>query len=231
MKQKFSHIFFDLDHTLWDYDTNARKVLFDLYYEFELNEHIRHNADKFLEIYFRTNDGLWHDYNQGRIKKETIRDERFNMVLRNCGSIDFSRSMEMSDYFLHHCPRQKTVMPDAVMILDYLSKKYRMSIITNGFDDVQEVKLKSCGLDKFFDHVFTSETIGVKKPAPEIFEYALTRVDVDKSEALMIGDNPKTDILGAQNAGITPLLYNPTGRIKSECQLQVKHLTELMALL
>lgn len=231
MKLKFTHLFFDLDHTLWDYDTNARKVLSDLYVEFELDKMIRYSSEQFLKIYLKTNDGLWHDFNQGRIQKETIRNERFNLVLTNCGSTDLSRSIEMSEYFLHHCPRQKAVMPDALMTLDYLSKKYEMSIITNGFDDVQAIKLKACGLDRFFDHIFTSETIGIKKPSPEIFHHALEKVKADRSEALMIGDNPKTDILGARNAGITPLLYNPTGQIKSECQLQIKHLTELMALL
>ncbi|WP_421873541.1 YjjG family noncanonical pyrimidine nucleotidase [Marinoscillum sp.] len=230
MKQ-FSYLFFDLDHTLWDYDTNARKVLTALYHEFELNSQIKHGPDRFLEIYFKTNDGLWHDYNQGRITKEVIRNDRFKMVLSNCGGADHSRALEMSDYFLTNCPRQPGVMPGTKMTLDYLKKKYPMSIITNGFDDVQEVKLKACGLHGYFDHVFTSETIGVKKPNPEIFEYALQVLGIPKESVLMIGDNPKTDIQGATNAGITPVLYNPTGRIKSECELEIKSLSELMTLL
>lgn len=229
--KKFSYLFFDLDHTLWDYETNARKVLTDLYHHFQLNEVIRHGSERFLEIYFKTNDGFWHDYNQGRITKETIRNDRFNTVMTNCGASNYSHGLEMSDYFLEHCPRQKVVMPDALMTLNYLSKKYKMSIITNGFDDVQEVKMKASGLDRYFEHVITSETIGVKKPSPEIFAHALEKVGVAKEEALMIGDNPKTDIWGAKNAGLTPLLYNPTGRIKSECELEIKHLRELMTLL
>ena len=229
--KKFTYLFFDLDHTLWDYDTNAKTVLTNLYHHFELGSVIRHGPERFLEIYFKTNDGLWHDYNQGRITKEVIRNDRFDMVMTNCDASGYDRGLEMSDYFLGNCPRQKVVMPDAIMALDYLGKKYRMSIITNGFDDVQEVKMKASGLDKYFEHVITSETIGVKKPNPEIFEHALEKVGVLKEDALMIGDNPKTDIWGAQNAGITPLLYNPTGRIKSECELEIKHLRELMTLL
>ena len=229
--RKFSYLFFDLDHTLWDYETNARKVLLDLYLHFELEKEIKHGPERFLEIYFKTNDGLWHDYNQGRITKEDIRNDRFRLVLQNCGGSDHTRVLEMSDYFLEHCPRQSAVMPETIMALNYLSQKYRMSIITNGFDDVQKVKLKAAGLDKYFEKVFTSETIGVKKPSPEIFEHALEVLGVPKEETLMIGDNPKTDILGAQNAGITPLLYNPSGKIKSECELEIKSLAELMTLL
>ena len=229
--RRFSYLFFDLDHTLWDYETNARKVLMDLYLHFELGQVIRHGHERFLEIYFKTNDGLWHDYNQGRITKEDIRNERFKLVLKNCGGSDHSQALEMSDYFLDHCPRQSVVMPETKMTLNYLASKYRMSIITNGFDDVQEIKLKASGLNGYFEQVFTPETIGVKKPSPEIFEHALEVLGVTKEASLMIGDNPKTDILGAQNAGITPLLYNPTGRIKSECELEIKSLSELMTLL
>ncbi|HCX22689.1 MAG TPA: noncanonical pyrimidine nucleotidase, YjjG family, partial [Cytophagales bacterium] len=192
---------------------------------------IRHGPKRFLEIYFKTNDGLWHDYNQGRITKEVIRNDRFDMVMSNCGADSYEHGLKLSDYFLANCPRQPGLMPDTLMILNYLSRKYRMSIITNGFDDVQEIKMKASGLDKYFEHVITSETIGVKKPNPEIFTHALEKVDVRPEDALMIGDNPKTDIWGAQNAGITPLLYNPTGRVKSDCELEIKHLRELMTLL
>lgn len=229
--RKFSYLFFDLDHTLWDYDANARTVLLDLYNHFKLHQQIRHGAERFLEIYFRTNDGLWHDYNQGRITKDIMRTKRFDLVMTNCGAEGYEYGTRMSEYFLEHCPRQKGVMPGTKMVLDYLVKKYRMSIITNGFDDVQFIKLKASNLDHYFEHVFTSETIGVKKPNPEIFQYALQQVGCSNENVLMIGDNPKTDILGAQNAGITPLLYNPTGQIKSECELEIKHLSELMTLL
>lgn len=227
----YTHIFFDLDHTLWDYDLNARKVLNDLYREFELGKQMPAGPDRFAEVFFRTNDTLWQQYNLGLIDRDEIRLQRFGKVLEKLGVADAGNTQEMNEYFLYHCPRQRGVVEDAPMVLDYLRKKYHLSIITNGFDDVQSVKLKACGLDGFFSHVFTSETTGHKKPSREIFDHAVLEVKATAGTALMIGDNHSTDVMGARNAGITPLLYNPGGRVKSDCQLQVQHLSELMRFL
>ncbi|RED93621.1 YjjG family noncanonical pyrimidine nucleotidase [Marinoscillum furvescens] len=226
-----THIFFDLDHTLWDYDTNARAVLQDIYTRYEVSRLTTLDVDGFITHFFQANGALWKAFDRGEVDKEEIRERRFRQVLLACGAEDHSLADEMTRYFGFNCPRQPGVMEDAAMILEYLTKKYQLSIITNGFNDVQGVKLSACGLDKFFEHVFTSDTIGARKPSAEIFEHAMDTVGTTCGQALMIGDNPKTDILGAQNAGITPLLFNPTGKIKSECQYQIKHLGELMRLL
>jgi len=227
----FTHIFFDLDHTLWDYDKNANFVLTNLYDEFGLSKYISASSSEFVDHFFTTNDSLWTKYNQGLIGRDDIRLTRFQKVLEGLGCEEPLDHLGMNDYFLYQCPRQSEIMEGAEIILGYLSKKYHLSIITNGFDDVQSVKLKACGLGKYFSHVFTSESTGYKKPAREIFDFALTTVAAERENALMIGDNPMTDILGATNAGITPLLYNPTGTVKSECELQVNHLSELMKIL
>ncbi len=229
--KKFACLFFDLDHTLWDYDRNARKVLSDLYLHFELHRIMPHGLERFLDMYFKVNESLWNAFNQGRIAKEVIRNDRFERVMAKCGADGYHRCAEMSDYFVYHCPRQSGLMAGAKMTLNYLSKKYHMSIITNGFDEVQEIKMKASGLDQYFEHVITSETIGIKKPHAAIFQHALKCAGVSGELALMVGDNPNTDIIGAENAGITPLLYNPTGRIKSTCELEISHLQELMTLL
>ena len=231
MKDKITHIFFDLDHTLWDYDTNAGNVLRSIYNEFELTQKLDLSEDQFIKVFFQTNATLWDEFNHGKVDRDTIRSERFKRILRACGTTDFSSEPAMNQYFLYHCPRQKAVMEDAMMCLDYLSKRYHLSIITNGFDDVQSIKLKSCGLDKYFTHVFTSETIGIQKPQPEIFHHALQAVKSDQSTAVMIGDNPLTDIQGAQNAGIEAVFYNPGGRKKSECSWQIQHLSDLLKIL
>jgi len=228
---KFTHIFFDLDHTLWDYDLNARKVLNDLYQQFDLQREIVFGPERFTEVFFKTNDTLWQQYNQGNIDRDEIRTQRFRKVMAKCGAPGFEKTEAMSEYFLFNCPRQKATIADATMILDYLSKRYHLSVVTNGFDDVQCIKLEACGLDKYFSHVFTSETTGHKKPSREIFDHAVKEVNAHVSTTLMIGDNHSTDIMGARNAGITPLLYNPRGLVKSDCQLQIKTLSELMRLL
>lgn len=225
------HIFFDLDHTLWDHETNSRKVLDDLYTVFNLESRIKFSKSDFLIQYAKINFQLWDDYNHNRIDRDYLRNQRFRLVLESCGTKETDDSLEMSDYFLNHCPRQGAIMDGADMVLEYLTKKYSMSIITNGFEDVQKVKLETSNLDKFFSHLFTSESIGKKKPDPEIFEFAMNTVGHSKEEVIMVGDNIKADISGALNAGITPIFYNPLGTAKSDCQWQISHLSELMKIL
>ncbi len=229
--KNIKHIFFDLDHTLWDYDTNASATLKQLYENYQLSNHLSVDAAGFVQSFFKTNDQLWAKYNIGEIDRDTIRNSRFEMVLNAAGCKVQLDHLGMNDYFLYHCPRQTRIIDGADLILDYLVKKYELSIITNGFNDVQSVKLEACGLAKYFDKVFTSESAGFKKPSPEIFDHALGEVGFSKEECLMIGDNPKTDILGAENAGITPIFFNPTGQLKSTCEYEISHLSELMRIL
>lgn len=229
--KKFTHIFFDLDHTLWDYDSNARKVLQDVYEKFNLDKRLTCSIEGFIATFFKVTSQLWYYYNSGEITRDDIRLRRFRDIVKICGNKDDSFGDALTEYFLFNCPRQTKIMPHADVVLDYLHKKYQLSIITNGFDDVQTIKLKSSGLDKYFSYVFTSETTGHRKPAAELFQHALEITKGESSMALMIGDNPVTDIQGAVNAGITPLLYNPTGRRKSNCELQVSHWSELFKIL
>lgn len=229
--KNIKHVFFDLDHTLWDHETNARTVLRDLYKEFNLQNRTNVDVEGFLSTYKSVNDKLWNDYNHGRIERDYLRDQRFALVLQACGATEVSDSIPLSDYFLFHCPRQGKLMDGTDMILNYLIQKYKMSVITNGFEDVQKVKLETSGLGKFFVGLFTSESIGRKKPDPAIFNHAMEQVGVQPHEAVMIGDNPKADIEGALGAGITPIFYDPLGAVKSVCQWQISHLSELMKIL
>lgn len=229
--KKFTHIFFDLDHTLWDYDFNARKVLTDLYFQYELDQRLASSVEGFIGAFFKVNAQLWRYYNAGEITRDDIRARRFREVIKMCGCQDVEVGDVLTEFFLFNCPRQTRIMPDADLILDYLHKRYELSVITNGFDEVQALKLQSCGLDKYFSYVFTSETTGHRKPAAELFLHALEVTKADRSTTLMIGDNPVTDIQGALNAGITPLFYNPKGKYKSACELQVTNLAELLKIL
>ncbi|MFY0607834.1 MAG: YjjG family noncanonical pyrimidine nucleotidase [Cyclobacteriaceae bacterium] len=227
----FTHIFFDLDHTLWDYDTNAREVLRDIYEKFDMKEQTFHGPDRFIEVFFKVNNSLWQQYNQGNINKDQIRQRRFENVFSKLNISGFDRGEEMSEYFLFNCPRQPRVMEGAISVVNYLQSKYHMSIVTNGFDDVQSIKLAASGLNKYFSHVFTSENTGYKKPNRGIFDHAMKELVIEPETILMIGDNHSTDIMGARNAGIKPLLFNPSGKVKSDCELQINHLSELIELL
>lgn len=229
--KNIKHIFFDLDHTLWDHDANAEKVLKDLYDDYDLKSRLAVDKATFLKKYNKINHKLWDDYNHGKIGRDYLRNERFRLVLEACGADRTHDSLEMSDYFLHHCPRQKGIIDGADVVLNYLVQKYEMSIITNGFEDVQEIKLQTSGLGKYFRYVFTSESIGSKKPDPAIFEHALRVAGVKSDEVVMIGDNLKADVGGALNAQIIPIYFNPLGAVKSTCQWQISHLSELMKIL
>jgi putative hydrolase of the HAD superfamily len=229
--KNIKHLFFDLDHTLWDYDFNARKVLNEMYDDFQLAENTNTSREGFFKVYFKENAKLWHAYNLGEIDRTYIRDQRFVNVLKACAGTKMDISTDMSHHFIYHCPRQTRLMDGAMMTLDYLRHKYRMSIITNGFDDVQEIKLALSGLAPYFEEVITSETTGHKKPSKEIYDYALAKVGCGAKDVLMIGDNHTADIEGAQNAGIRPVFFNPGMSYKSTCEIQIEHLPELMRLL
>jgi YjjG family noncanonical pyrimidine nucleotidase len=201
-------IFFDLDHTLWDYERNSKETLHDIYGEFRL---IERNVD-FDRFHFRfreVNLQLWDLYDRGLIGSDVIRKERFKQILETFNADDETLSQQLSDSYLQICPEKGNLMPHALETLSYLSAKYNLTVITNGFDEIQHRKLKSANLNHLFDHVITSQRAGHKKPAKEIFEYALTVNNILPSQAIMIGDNLITDIGGARNATIDTVFFNP----------------------
>ena len=223
------HIFFDLDHTLWDYDRSAQETLLEIYIQLELAKSGL-TEKKFVNTFYEVNDKLWVKYNNGLIDREYIKNERFNEVFLTSG-IDVIKSKMASTYFLTNCSLKPYLMPDALTALHYLEKKYQLHIITNGFLDAQNRKLSSSGITKFFKVMVTSECANSRKPSPEIFEYSLKVARANKSESIMIGDNPKTDIYGAQEFGMKTVFYNPSGRKKSLADFTIQSHMELLKIL
>lgn len=226
---EYKKIYFDLDHTLWDYDTNARNTLLEIFTEFEI-ERFFLSPDSFISYFYTVNYGLWDLYNKGEIDKEFIRKERFKRVLDGRYEQDQSFFNKISDYFVDNCPRQNNLMPGAKNILESLSTKYRLGIITNGFDETQAIKVNSSGIYEFFETMVTSESSASRKPDRKIFEFALQKSRLKKEEVIMIGDNLKTDIEGAKNFGISSIWYNPDGSPGSH-ESSISHLEELLDLL
>lgn len=222
-------IYFDLDHTLWDYDTNARETLNELFEEFNLDQCFT-NAESFVKRFYFVNYQLWDRYNTGEIDRPFIRDNRFREILK--GRIDAEEQVfrDMSDFFTGRCPHKPHLMPGAIEVLDYLSENYRLGIMTNGFDDVQHIKLEKSGLKPFFEIVITSESSQARKPDVAIYEHALQLSSLKHNEVVMVGDNLNTDILGATRAGWHSLWYNP-GRQTGDHLHQIYHLKELSDLL
>jgi len=206
---KYRDLFFDLDHTLWDFEANSRQTLEQLYKELELDKKGIYDFEKFYKNYLVHNDRLWERYRNGYIKVDELRWKRMWLTLLDFKNGDEGLAREMGNLFLEFLPTRKILFPYAIEILGYLSAKdYRLHLITNGFEKTQRSKLKNSGLDKFFKEVITSESSNSLKPHKEIFDYAFKKTGAKKEESIMIGDSLEVDIQGAINAGIDQVYVN-----------------------
>ncbi len=206
---KYKHVFFDLDHTIWDFETNAKETLEELYALNNLSERGINGFDEFFARYSYHNERLWDRYTKGLIKHEELKWKRMWLTLLDFKMADEDLSKKMSVEFLERLPLKKNLFPYTVEILTYLKDKgYKLHLITNGFDVTQRGKLRSANLNDFFVEVITSETSQSLKPNKEIFDFALNRCNTCTDECIMIGDNLDADIQGAINAGIDNVFVN-----------------------
>lgn len=206
--QRYKHIYFDLDRTLWDFESNSTEALRDLYHKYRLYDFIP-SFDIFQGSFERHNEVLWAKYQNGELKKSILRSERFHVALKEFGVDDNAMASRIGEDYISLSPQKTILFPWANRALGYLAGKYSLYIITNGFNEVQFTKLTNSGLDKYFKKVITSEDAGYMKPRSEIFEYALSSVNARKRESIMVGDDLETDIKGAGNAGIDQVFFNP----------------------
>ncbi|MBN4072843.1 YjjG family noncanonical pyrimidine nucleotidase [Crocinitomix catalasitica] len=222
------HIFFDLDHTLWDFNRNSAETLTELYEQYKLGDYIE-SAETFVENYQRINSLFWKMYREGSIKKAKLRYIRFMETFELFGMQTDQKYVEKfaTDY-LTICPLKTNVFPDAIDTLRHLRNRYPLHIITNGFKEVQAIKMSSSGLDEFFDIVLCSEDVGVNKPNPKVFELALELANAKNTESVMIGDNYDADIVGAENVGMKTIFFNPTHTIVDSNTKQIYQLSELI---
>ena len=206
---KYKHLFFDLDHTLWDFEANARTTLASLYEEMQLQQRGVHDFELFYRKYILHNEKLWDRYRKGYIKQEELRVKRMWLSLLEFKIADDLLANEMNIRFLDLLPTRTLLFPYTVEILSYLQDKgYQLHLITNGFEKTQHSKLNYSGLSKFFTQVVTSEGSNSLKPNKEIFDYAFNVTGAKPEESIMIGDTIEVDILGAFNAGIDQVHVN-----------------------
>ncbi|HEY3429270.1 MAG TPA: YjjG family noncanonical pyrimidine nucleotidase, partial [Cyclobacteriaceae bacterium] len=188
--------------------------------------------ESFFREFKRVNTALWELYDHGKIGSEVIREQRFKQILDAFEAYDKKLSDEISNEYLYACPKKGNLMPHAHEILQYLKQHYKLSIITNGFEEIQNMKLTSGNLHQYFDHIITSQKAGHKKPAPEIFGYSLLQNEIAAHEAVMIGDNLLTDIAGARSASIAHVFYNPEKNPHTEqVTLEIESLHQLQGYL
>jgi putative hydrolase of the HAD superfamily len=218
------HIFFDLDHTLWDFETNS-----DIAFEAIFKKHqVNVNIEKFLNYYRSINENYWKLYREEKISKEELRYGRLKdaFSIINYKATDDLINLLAVDY-IEVLPNNNQLFEGTHEILNHLKPNYNLHIITNGFNEVQTKKLENSGLKGYFDKIITSEDAGVKKPNPIIFKYALEKTKALINESIMIGDNWEADIMGAKNIGFDVIFCNYNSKPVSESIKSVTKLSEL----
>ena len=230
----YKHLFFDLDHTLWDFEKNSAECLADIYEIFDFKSLNISTLEAFQQEFSIVNRRQWSLLEQNLITHEDLRRRRFQETLENLGVKDLKKSfgLEINEYFLELLPKKAHLIEGAVEILDYLLPKYELHIISNGWQDIQVNKMKSSEIHHYFGEIITNELAGTRKPDRRIFDYAVDVTKADLAESLMIGDNYEADILGAINASMDTVFYNPddipTGQKPT---FDIKKLVELKEIL
>jgi putative hydrolase of the HAD superfamily len=205
----YKDLFFDLDHTLWDFETNSKETIHELYNTHHLADLGIVDFDGFYSTYSAHNHRLWDRYTKGYIKQEELRWKRVYLSLLDFKVANEPLAKEMSQSYLEILPNKKHLFPYTIEILEYLKQKdYKMHLITNGFESVQFKKIKNSGLQDYFIEVITSEASNSLKPQKEIFEYALKNANASVEKSIMIGDNESADIQGGINIGMDTIFVN-----------------------
>jgi putative hydrolase of the HAD superfamily len=228
---KTKHLFFDLDRTLWDFDKNSKQALIMLFDAHNLS-HVIKDFDDFHAVYKNYNSQLWKAYGNGAINKAFLRTERFRITMAHFSISDPEIIKGFSDGYIDLSPKQTHLFPGTIETLRELKQaSYNMHIITNGFKEVQYTKLDNCGLTSFFDVIICSEEVGQNKPSCGIFKHAMKLAGAQPVESVMIGDDLEVDIIGALNAGMYGIHFDPESKKYTSSTESVQNLTELPKIL
>lgn len=228
---KKKDIFFDLDHTLWDFEKNAAETLTELFDTYRFSVFGFGSAEHFIETYNRNNHRLWAQYHRGEISKSELREARFADTFRELGVDPIHFPMAFEADYLRLCPQKTHLFPNVHETLGYLQERYALHLISNGFGDAAETKVTRCNLKKYFSTIVISEVVGVHKPHPEIFHYAVSNAKTAILHSVMIGDSIEADIRGAQNIGMDAICFNPQGaEMPKDVKQSIGALHELVGL-
>ena len=224
MKNTITHIFFDLDHTLWDFDTNSA-LAFDKIFKKEYSDIV---TAEFLEKYIPINQACWKLFQIDKITHDELRYQRLKQSFDAIGySISDHQIEHIAANYIHFLPDFNHLFVDAIDTLNYLKGKYELHIITNGFAEVQFKKINNSNLSPYFKTVTNSEMAGAKKPNPIIFQHALHLANASKTESIMIGDSLEADVIGALNFGMKAIFFNPNQEVVAQDIIQITTLAAL----
>ena len=216
VKDYITHVFFDLDRTLWDFEKSAKQTFEEIYDHYKLYNKGIPSVKEFHIAYTIHNNRLWDQYRKNEIKKEVLRSLRFKLTLKDFDIIDDALSEEIGDDYIRISPLKVNLFPYAIEILDYLFTLYKLHIITNGFSEVQTTKLRTSGMNKYFTKIITSEEAGVKKPHPDIFKFAFEKTGASPAESIMIGDDYEVDIIGAKEVRMAQIFVDHENKYKKD---------------
>ncbi|WP_440121011.1 YjjG family noncanonical pyrimidine nucleotidase [Tenacibaculum sp. Ill] len=204
-EMEIKHLFFDLDHTLWDFDRNSKLTFQQIFEEQKINIPIH----DFLKAYIPVNLKYWKLYREDKVEKSAL---RYHRLKETFDSLEYRVSDNLinliSEDYIRYLPNFNYLFDDAIEVLQYLEKKYHLHIITNGFEEVQNLKLEKSGIHTFFREIITSECVGVKKPNPKVFEFALGKAGAKAHQSVMIGDSYEADVMGAINSGMRAIHFS-----------------------
>lgn len=228
MNTTITDVFFDLDHTLWDFETNSALAFRKVFHTHDIDVEV----ERFIALYVPINLKYWDLYRNDLVTQAELRHRRLKDTF---DSFDYEISDEqinfISEKYIEYLPQFNHLHDGTIEVLEYLKPKYNLHIITNGFDQIQYRKMKNSDIDHYFQTVTNSEMAGVKKPNLKIFEHALSLAKANKSNSIMIGDCIDADVRGALNAGMTAILFNENKKVIAEDVMQITHLLELKNIL
>ncbi len=230
---KYKHLFFDLDRTLWDFDTNNKSTFSDLFQKFELINKGITDTEEFYKRYQEINFDLWEMYKKHEISKDELNFRRFYESLLLYKIDDSELAKDIGAFYINISPQKTMLYPKTHEILENLSGKYQMHIITNGFEEVQYIKIDRSGLGKYFEKIITSERAGHKKPDRRIFEFAMQETGANAANSIIIGDDPEADIVGAREIGMDQIWvkHPPVKDAMGEATYEVNNLIDIMKIL
>ena len=229
---KYKNLFFDLDDTIWAFSQNARNTFEEVYQKYSFDRYFD-SFNHYYTLYQQRNTELWVEYGEGKITKDELNSQRFFYPLQAVGVEDEALAEQFSKDFFAIIPTKSTLMPHAKEVLEYLAPKYNLYILSNGFQELQCHKMRSAGIDRFFKKIVLSDDIGILKPWPEIFHFALSATQSEVHDSLMIGDSWENDVIGAKGVGMHQVFYNVTGKEELPFQptYHISNLKELMQIL
>jgi len=227
IQKKYKYLFFDLDRTLYDFETNSTETLREIFENYRLEKHFE-SFDEFHAIYRKHNDFLWNQYRSHTITKQDISWQRFQMTLEEKSIFNEEMAKNMGNDYIQHSPDKSRLFPCTHEVLEYLKQKYKLFLITNGFKEVQYRKIENCQLRPYFEQVFTSEEIGYNKPEKEYFEIVLQKTGASVADSVVIGDDLEVDIKGANTIGLDTVWFNTVNKTANRpVTYEINHLCKL----